>query len=523
MSNEMNAEQDLGPRRIYTDRPPDAPWVEPLAPPLHFEAVLADGEKLIHFSPFERADGAPFTLVLTDRALYEVSLDEAASKRALKPDAFLVQSLANDGQSPRPSASFENTGRRGSTKATSASSADDGSWLGRFSRFVDEVVTGMSQRPPDARKGTQQWRQPQDGLVVTRFDLQLIELLDVRVDADDGDDDDDDDAAAAAPAAAPAPAPAAAGAALAPPPLAPPPLAPPPLAPPPLAPPPLAPPPLAPPALAPPPLPGAAVAAAAAPAPPPEIPELVFPTYTLRVAVPKEKGVKYQIDKQLSSEEANNPYHELRYTCPGAAESTLWQVALQASAHAHWQALLETEYIRPPEVYQLHLHAKKVNRKGVPQPRTLALSDASLYNIEREGAAMRELKWMMPVEALQAIELQELDAAANKKLASEHWSVTLRMKSKAGIRRASNNPLASSKSRRELLAPKAVEKEDFTFAVKTREEFQALVAALSRVYFALTQEHLPRYEPTGLLQVRSQMLDGGGRRTSLKRATSAVE
>ena len=241
------------------------------------------------------------------------------------------------------------------------------------------------------------------------------------------------------------------------------------------------------------------------------------------MAVPKEKGVKYQIDKQLSSEEANNPYHELRYTCPGAAESTLWQVALQASAHAHWQALLETEYIRPPEVYQLHLHAKKVNRKGVPQPRTLALSDASLYNIEREGAAMRELKWMMPVEALQAIELQELDAAANKKLASEHWSVTLRMKSKAGIRRASNNPLASSKSRRELLAPKAVEKEDFTFAVKTREEFQALVAALSRVYFALTQEHLPRYEPTGLLQVRSQMLDGGGRRTSLKRATSAVE
>ena len=176
-------------------------------------------------------------------------------------------------------------------------------------------------------------------------------------------------------------------------------------------------------------MPAAAAVAAAVvpplavtPAPPVKAPPVAA---TLRVAVAREKGVRYQLDKKLSKLDENMPYHHYRYPCASVQECRLWLIALQTTTHALWQGLLESTCVKPPEVYQTHLHVKKVNRKGVPQTRTIVVTDKRLYNIEREGQVLREPKWSCAVEALSGIEVQELD---DKKLPSEKWSVTLRMK-----------------------------------------------------------------------------------------------
>ena len=68
MSTEMHPQVDLGPRRLYLDRAPDEPWVEPTVPALHFVRVFTPTERLVHFGPLP----AGSTLVLSNEALYEV-------------------------------------------------------------------------------------------------------------------------------------------------------------------------------------------------------------------------------------------------------------------------------------------------------------------------------------------------------------------------------------------------------------------------------------------------------------------
>ena len=227
----------------------------------------------------------------------------------------------------------------------------------------------------------------------------------------------------------------------------------------------------------------------------------------LRVAVAREKGVRYQLDKKLSKLDENMPYHHYRYPCASAQECRLWLIALQTTTHALWQTLLESTCVKPPEVYQTHLHVKKVNRKGVPQTRTIVVTDKRLYNIEREGQVLREPKWSCAVEALSGVEVQELD---DKKLPSEKWSVTLRMKPKQQLRRGSTNSAAvhlgrlSGSTRPLVDAETDNEKEAFNFAVKTEEELEALVASIRQGYFAHTRQQLGIHRPNQTATVTVQ-------------------
>ena len=180
---------------------------------------------------------------------------------------------------------------------------------------------------------------------------------------------------------------------------------------------------------------------------------------------------------------------------------------LQTTTHALWQTLLESTCVKPPEVYQTHLHVKKVNRKGVPQTRTIVVTDKRLYNIEREGQVLREPKWSCAVEALSGVEVQELD---DKKLPSEKWSVTLRMKPKQQLRRGSTNSAAvhlgrlSGSTRPLVEAETDNEKEAFNFAVKTEEELEALVASIRQGYFAHTRQQLGIHRPNQTATVAVQ-------------------
>ena len=255
----MNAEQHLGPRRLYDGRQASSTWVEPAAPELPFAQVLVPPETLVRSSSLTDAKGHHFTLVLTDCALYEVDNTAERSLREAKPVD----------RSPEADTQKEHA-KRG--------------WLWAF-------FNPAPKGPPKERRGWQQWKL--GGGVVMRIDLRLIENVEVesvqtapsRRAATPSPAPNGSQLAhvtPAQPASLPilpptqqpplAPPPTLQPPALAPPTLAPPTLAPPPLAPPPLASPPLAPPALAPPPLAPPPLaPPAIGGPPQAPPPPPPI------------------------------------------------------------------------------------------------------------------------------------------------------------------------------------------------------------------------------------------------------------
>ena len=61
---------------------------------------------------------------------------------------------------------------------------------------------------------------------------------------------------------------------------------------------------------------------------------------------------------------------------------------------------------------------RQVKRGGV-SVRTLVLSHARLYNVERDGASLRKAKWSCGVDAIHAISIAPVDDP--KKLPAEQW------------------------------------------------------------------------------------------------------
>ena len=74
----MHPEQLLGPRRIYFGRPADNAWKDPVTPGFPFEPVLQPPEAVLHSISATKPKGPGCTLVLCDRALYEI--DEVAAR-----------------------------------------------------------------------------------------------------------------------------------------------------------------------------------------------------------------------------------------------------------------------------------------------------------------------------------------------------------------------------------------------------------------------------------------------------------
>ena len=147
---------------------------------------------------------------------------------------------------------------------------------------------------------------------------------------------------------------------------------------------------------------------------------------------------------------------------PRLQECRLVQAAIDHSRRSLWGAVLEQMHLPAPEVYQNHLLVKELGRKGIAQPRVLAVSDARIHSIRRDGVELLDTSWSCEVDQLQGVQLHALE---DKRAPQERWGLTLQ-----GRLNASEDTIA--------------------FAVKTEKQLHELASCLCQVYFASTHTQL---------------------------------
>ena len=171
----------------------------------------------------------------------------------------------------------------------------------------------------------------------------------------------------------------------------------------------------------------------------------------------------------------------------------LLQLAVQHAARSKWQRVLEAQAIVAPEIYSgVHARAYEVPQKGggAPIPRLLALSDASVYAIRRDGirlaltmsssssssssasasanAAQRAVTcdyWAAGIEGVHTVEQQRLK---DRRLPKYPYALVLRWRANSiGWQQATSVDDAGAKLS--------------CFALKSRQELEHLCACMRAI------------------------------------------
>ena len=159
---------------------------------------------------------------------------------------------------------------------------------------------------------------------------------------------------------------------------------------------------------------------------------------------------------------------QVSYPLGSILECQLWRLALQSAVRARWQTVLEASIIPEPEIYQLHVRAKQLPRKGSALSRFLVLSDGSIYSIGREGGGLRAVQWSVATGGLRSLSQSELK---DRRALSYPYGLVLRW---------SSAHIEAPKRGRGGGQP--AEGESTVFALKGRGDLEAMTAALCQAY-----------------------------------------
>lgn len=185
------------------------------------------------------------------------------------------------------------------------------------------------------------------------------------------------------------------------------------------------------------------------------------PSAQLLVSVPRSAVPKRAAMSRSSSSKDDAERAVLVYALPAASPpsevasspSRLLQLAVQHAARSKWQRKLEASAISAPEIYSgVHARAYEVPRKGggAPIPRLLALSNASIYAIRRDGMALTAATgstacdyWAAGLEGVHTAEQQRIK---DKRLPKYPYALVLRWRANSvGWQHATSGDEAGAK------------------------------------------------------------------------------
>ena len=156
----------------------------------------------------------------------------------------------------------------------------------------------------------------------------------------------------------------------------------------------------------------------------------------------------------------------LFYAVGGTDACRLWHIGARHAMHQKWQRLLETNCLPPPEVYQAHTRAKELPphpSRASPLSRLLVVSDKRVYSVHRDGLNASGVAWAADLAGLSQVD--EIVVADKKTGAAYPYAILLRW-SKPG-------------------------QPPSTFAVKERDDLQAMSACVRQAHQLITGEALP--------------------------------